>query len=228
MRSLPVAWGAALVLCSAAAAPSRAQAFPGDSAVAPAFPTALTLSALAGFGGLRATQTYIDSSDIDCDSVPCVSKHDIGGSLGLAARVQASLGPRMGLRMSVSYGAPRRKVSRTEPTQQSRFADRVGVIRAEALLLFRLKPQVPVFFGAGLAMASFTPGPVFGQDGTLEFGAALAVGFDRRITPRVGTRAEWTVYVMRPSTDLFDAEYEAPAITVDHHLSFGFNFLLNR
>ena len=222
MRNLPLTLLAAL-----SAAPAGAQGFPGDPPSAPAFPASVTISALAGFGGHRATQRYIDSSDVDCDSLPCVSEHHVAGSLGLAARIQMSLSPRVGLRMGASYAAPRRKISRTEPTAQSRIGDRLSQIRGEALLLFRLRPHVPVFFGAGVTVASFTPGPVFGQDGTLEIGAAFAVGFDRRITRRFGTRVEWTVFLMRPTTDLFDAEFTAAPAAFDHHISFGANFFLN-
>ena len=217
---------ALLLLAGLFAQPSAAQGFPGDEPKSPGFPTALTLSLLAGFGGHRATRHWIDIADPDCDSIPCASEHRIGGSLGLAARFQMNLGPRTGLRFGASYSAPRQKISRTEPTRQTRIGDRVSVTRGEALLLFRLKPRVPVYFGAGLAMASFTPGPVFGQDGAVEFGAMLVVGIDRKVTARIGTRAEWTVYLMRPSADFISPEFEATALAFDSHVSFGAHFFL--
>ena len=221
MRRLPLA-----LLVTIVGAPAGAQVFPGDTAPPPAFLTALTVAPLAGFGGSRATRRWTDSTDIDCTSAPCESKHGVGGSVGLAARFQFGIGPRVGLRFGVSYSAPHQRVSRTEPTRQIRIADRVSVTRGEAMLLFRLKQQVPVFFGAGLAMASFTPGPVFGQDQSVEFGTVLVVGLDRRVTRRIGTRAEWTVYLMRPSADLISAEYSATALAFDNHVSFGAHFLL--
>jgi hypothetical protein len=221
MRSLPLA-----LLVTIVVAPAAAQVFPGDVAPPPAFPTALTVAPLAGFGGSRATRRWTDITDPDCDTVPCASKHSVGGSLGLAARFQMRLSPRVGLRFGVSYSAPHQKVSQTEPTRQTRIGDRVSVTRGEAMLLFRLKRQVPVFFGAGLAMATFSPGPVFGQDGAVEFGTVFVVGIDRQVTRRIGTRAEWTVYLMRPSTDLFSSEYRATGLAFDNHVSFGAHFLL--
>lgn len=218
---------AAAVLVLAATGPLAGQIFPGDAAQPPAFPTALSVWALVSLGGQRATRSWVDISDPDCMTTPCASDVRIAGSLGVGARFQSVLGPRVGIRLGASYSRPRQKVLRTQPTHQTNIGDPLSVIRGEALLLFRLKRRVPVFFGAGLAMASFTPGPVPGQDAAIEVGTAFAVGFDRQVTPRIGTRAEWTMYVLRPSTDLPSAEFRAAGLAFDHHVSFGVNFYLN-
>ena len=217
---------AALVVLGAAPAVSG-QVLPGEEQRAPAFPSALSIWALAGFGGQRATRTYIDVTDADCDTVPCVSKHGLSGSIGIGTRFQTPLSPRMGLRFGVSYSAPRQKARRTEPTHQTSLGDRLGMLRGEILLVHRLKPQVPVFFGFGVALASISPGPLFGQDGVTEAGAVVVVGLDRRINPRVGTRIEWTGYFMRPSTRVVSPEFRATWLAFDSQLSFGANFYLN-
>ena len=218
---------AALLLVAAAPAAAQVPLFPGDRAQPPAFPTALSVWGLAGFGGQRATRRFIDLADPDCDTIPCKSEHRLTGSLGVGARFQTGLSPRMGLRFGVSFSAPSQKARLTEPTRQTRVGDKLSAARGEVLLLMRLKPQVPVYFGLGIALARFSPGPVFGQDGATEVGAALAVGFDHRINPRVGTRTEWTTYLMRPSGDVFSTEYRPTALAFDHQVSFGVSFFLN-
>lgn len=224
-----------LVAGSTGLASAQAPLFPGDSAQAPAFPTAITLTALGVMaGGQRATRTYPATPgfpDVACDSVTCRTAHSLTGAVGLGARLQAPLGPRLGFRLGVSYSAPKRKVRTQGAGGTFIGAEHLTLIRGEALLLVRLKPQVPVYFGAGAAMARYTPGAVApastpGPGATTEFGGAILLGIDRRLKPSLGTRLEWTGFFLVPSSSGLSSEFDMKGLAFDGQLSFGLNLFL--
>src|SRR5262245_56829296 len=158
---MPSGTRAALLLVALAGAGGRgwAQAplFPGDSLPQPAFPTALTVSVLALLsGGQRATRLYaptVGVPDIACDTLVCRTEHLLTGSLGVSARLQVAISPRMGVRVGVAYTSPKRKVRQPSARSTITGTEHLNGVRAEALLLWRLKRQVPVYFGAGAALA---------------------------------------------------------------------------
>src|SRR5574341_1024523 len=179
---------AALVL---AVAPLAAQGggalFPGDTARAPAFPTAVSLSLIAGVtAGQRATRIYAPTPgtpDIACDSVTCRTEHSLTSALGLGARLQTGISPRMGFRVGFAYSAPKRKLRIPTASATLTETEHIAVLRAEAILLWRLKAQVPVYFGAGGTVTRYSPGAVApqggaGPDGASDVGAVILVGID--------------------------------------------------
>jgi hypothetical protein len=66
-----------------------------------------------------------------------------------------------------------------------------------------------------------------------EIGGAFAVGIDHQMSPSVGTRLEFTGFVMKPNASGIQSpgvqsEYHAHAHAFDGQISFGFNFLLSK
>lgn len=210
---------------------AAAQAFPGEAPRPPAFPTALSAWVMVGWAGQRSTRTYrvgpLDPPDPACDTnFNCHTEHLLTGTPGLGARFQTSLTVRTGIRFGLSISGPKRKLGGRKGLTVAIDTARLNLLRGEALFLFRLKQHVPVFFGVGGALARFSPGPVRSQDDVTEYGGALAVGYDHRGKGNVGTRVEWTVYLMRPVTTGLSGEYKPPRLAFDHQLSFGVNYFV--
>lgn len=218
MRSIVLT--ACALLCGGSVA---AQIFPGDVPQPPAFPTALTLSATGAFGAdLRAFRDYADTL---CFPQLCHRTFAVTGGLGLAARFQAPIGRRTGLRLGVVVSGPKRKLQSANGTQLL-ITDRLSLLRGEMLLMFRLKPQVPIYFGAGPTFARFSPGPVPGQNDITEVGVAGVVGIDHLVSKTVATRVEWSLYGTKPKTTGLNSEYSPPSLALDSQISFGVNFYL--
>lgn len=205
---------------------ASAQAFPGEAPPPPGFPTALSGWALAGWSGRRATRTYSADPTINdpaCDATKCERLYLVGAALGIGLRFQTSLTPRTGVRFGVSISRPGRKVGLRNGLSLA-IDTTLSAIRGEALLLFRLRRQAPVFFGLGAALARFSPGPVVNQGDLTEFGGAIAIGYDHRVNRNVGTRLEWTAYLMHPVTTRLSSEFQAARFAFDHQFSFGVNY----
>jgi hypothetical protein len=224
---------AALLLVVAALCAGRiaAQAFPGEPAPPPAFPATFTFFV---FGALQANQvTRIygppDPLDAACDSVDCRTLHGLAKAPGLGVRFQFAATPRSGLRLGLSYEHPQRRSETRDGSQVLNAKEHVHLLRAELLLVFRLKRDVPVYFGLGGTAARYSPGPVETQTAVTELGGAFVVGVDGRLSPTVGTRVEFTGLVMKPSVGGgLSSEYHAHALAFDAQLSFGFNFLVKK
>jgi hypothetical protein len=232
---------AALLLLLAALCGGRAaaQVFPTDQAPRPAFPSTFTLFVFGGFQANRITRTYnkgvIDPTDARCDSIAddCRSIHGLAGSPGIGMRAQFPLTARSGIRVGVSATHPGRRMTTRDGSQVLVAPENVTLLRVDGLILFRLKPQVPVYFGLGATLASYTPGPVHDQGPVTELGGAFAVGIDHQMSPSIGTRVEFTGFVMKPNASGIQApavqsEYTAHSHAFDGQVSFGFNFLLSK
>ncbi len=227
---------AALLLMLAALAGGRAaaQVFPQDQAPRPAFPVTFTPFVFGGFQAARVTRIYNigtpDPTDAACDSTAgdCRTIHGVAGTLGVGIRGQVPVTARTGLRVGFSVSHPSRRVSTRDGSQTALSGGKVTLLRAEGLVLFRLKPQVPVYFGLGATFASYSPGPVRAQDPVGEVGGAFAIGVDHHVSPTLGTRVEFTGFVMKPTANSLSAEFHAHSLAFDGQLSFGFNFLLKK
>jgi hypothetical protein len=231
---------AVLVLCAAlCGGRAAAQVFPNDQAPRAAFPATFTLFVFGGFQANRITRTYnkgtIDPTDARCDSIAddCRSIHGLAGSPGIGMRAQFPVTARSGIRLGVSATHPGRRMSTRDGSQVLVAPENVTLLRVDGLILFRLKPQVPIYFGLGATLASYTPGTVHDQGPVTEVGAAFAVGIDHQMSPTIGTRAEFTGFVMKPNASGIQApavqsEYTAHAHAFDGQISFGFNFLLGK
>jgi hypothetical protein len=227
----------ALLLLFAALLGGRAvaQVFPNDQAPRPAFPAAFTLFVFGAVQGDRVTRIYNvglppDPLDAACDSAAgdCRTVHGLAGAAGIGVRGQFPLSARSGIRVGVSASHPGRRVATRDGVLVAVPGEAVTLLRVDGLALFRLKPQVPVYFGFGGSIGFYSAGPVRNQDAVNEVGAAFAVGVDHYISPTVGTRVEFTGFVMKPTAKTLSAEYHAHALAFDGQLSFGFNFLVKK
>lgn len=226
----------ALLLALAALGGGRAaaQVFPNDQASRLAFPVTFTVFLFGGFQAYRVTRIYNvgtpNPNDASCDSIAgdCRTVNGLAGSAGIGLRAQIPVTARSGVRVGVSYSRPRRRVSTRHGSVVAVPDESVRLLRADGLVLFRLKPQVPVYFGLGATLASYRPGPVSTQGPVTEVGGAFAVGIDHRMSPTMGTRVEFTGFLMKPTAAGLPAEYHAGALAFDGQLSFGFTFLLKK
>jgi hypothetical protein len=210
----------------AAAGPAAAQEMPGELPPPVAFPTTFTGLVFFGSEGRRATRVFVDPLVPGCDSAPCSSDQDLSGAPGLGVRLQTAVASRAGIRFGAAIAWTHYKIVSANGGSEYSPPDRIRLLRAEAALLFRLKPEVPVYFGAGVAIGQFTPGVVLDQPDVTEFGGVLIVGMDHKVSPAVGTRFEWTGYLMKPDLSNYPSEYHAPNIVLDMQFSFGLNFFV--
>lgn len=216
MRSLAVV---GLLLLAAAPRSAGAQIFPGEAAPSSAFPNAFALSLTATTSGdLRATRVFTDSAN---GCVPCIRYHSLTGGLGLAIRLQFAMGRRTGLRFGASLSGPKPKRRTPNGSQVVIDPNRLSLARGEIVMMFRLKPHVPIYFGIGPSFARFTPGPVPGQPEITEIGGVGVVGIDHQISPKLGTRVEFAFYGTKPKNTGLTSEYTLPALAIDGQLSIG-------
>jgi len=221
MRSVAIAAAIALGAGSQAA---HAQIFPGEGPAPTAFPSAFSFSLLAAFAGdLRVTHTYVDSA---AACLPCTILHSTTGTMGLAVRYQMPIGPRTGVRFGATISGPKRKRRDINANQVLVESTRLRLFRGEMLLMFKLKPQVPIYFGVGGSVASFSPGPLAGQQDITELGGAAVIGVDKAMGARVATRFEWTLYGTKPKTTGLNSEFVAEGLALDSQMSFGVNLYL--
>ena len=67
------------------------------------------------------------------------------------------------------------------------------------MLMWRFKPQAPVYFGVGATVARFSSNPVYQDpEPTTEPGAAGVIGLDLALAERVGVRVAWRNFFMVP------------------------------
>jgi hypothetical protein len=223
-----------LLLAALGGGRAAAQVFPNDQAPRPAFPATFTLFVFGAFQGDRVTRVYNvgtpDPVDAACDSAAgdCRTVHGLAGAAGIGVRGQFPLTRRGGIRVGISASHPGRRVATRDGVLVAVPGEAVTLLRVDGLALFRLKPQVPVYFGFGGSIGLYSSGPVRNQDPVSEAGAAFAVGVDHSMSPTVGTRVEFTGFIMKPTAKSLSAEYHAHALAFDGQLSFGFNFLLSK
>jgi hypothetical protein len=232
---------AALLLLLAALLGGRAgaQVFPNDQAPRPAFPSTVTLFVFGSFQANRITRIYnvhtIDPVDARCDSIAddCRSVHGLAGSPGIGMRAQFPVTMRSGIRLGVSATHPGRRVATRDGSQVVVPPENVTLLRIDGEVLFRLKAQVPVYFGFGATVANYSPGAAQNQGPVTEVGGVFAVGIDHQMSPSIGTRVEFTGFLMKPNAGGIQSpgvqsEYHAHSRAFDGQLSFGFNFLLSK
>ncbi|HET7790768.1 MAG TPA: hypothetical protein VFK78_08235 [Gemmatimonadales bacterium] len=217
-----------LLALAALARPALAQEMPGEQPPPAAFPTSFTAFVFLGSEGRRATRVFIDPLVPGCDVNPCSSDQDLSGAPGLGARFQTSVASRAAFRLGVAIGWTHYKIISANGGSSFSPPDRVRLLRADGVLLFRLKPQVPVYFGLGAAIGEFSPGVVINQPDVTEFGGVVVLGIDHRVSPKIGTRFEWTGYLMKPDLTNYPSEYHAPNLALDMQFSFGLNFFVIR
>ena len=221
---------AVAVLAIATVGPAPAQAFPGEAPRPPSFPTALAVFATAGWAGDRAIRTYDvgqpNPGDPACDSLKCQTTLGAGSSIGVGGRVQLPISRIAGLRAGLAVSWPPPRIATLDGSQVRTGTTRVTLLRGDLMLLFRIKPQAPVFFGVGAAFARFSPGLASGQDQSTDVGGVAAVGYDHRIKPSLGVRFEWTAYYLIPGTADWPAEYDPKSATFDHQFAVGLSYFL--
>jgi hypothetical protein len=197
---------------------------------ATAFPLAVTLSGGLGFGGKRATFT---------DSVLCAGPDcgSAGAGSGWTASLdlRAPLGRTLGVEVAGHIGHPSQRLCFRGACQSS---GETWALRGSAMLLWRFKPQAPIYFGLGAAVTRFDPAPVVNQNltfdeevglvqgGTTEFGASTAVGYDFALQGRVAGTLVWRSYLMSPSSEGLPAGYESKSVAWDNSLAFGVRYFL--
>jgi hypothetical protein len=205
-------WMVAALVASTAAAQS-----PLDEGPRRGFDVAIVPSFSLGFNGIRAWS--IDS--ITCNTRPdrCVSYAEGKGPM-IGTDLQVPLGRYFGLSVGGAIGRP----VQTLCVQGSdcRIADRVTLIKGNGLLLFRLKPQAPVFFGIGYGGSYASPGPVPNQSAQTEKGPVLEVAFDFALGKQVGLRLAWWNYWLQ-TTGADELPFRVVPETTAHDalLSFG-------
>ena len=190
-----------------------------------AFPLSATVNAGLGFGGARAT--YYDSTVAGCTPGQCVTA---GAGSGWAAGLdlQAPLGSTVGVAVGGQIGRPTQRLC-----VRSQCQSRGGIwaIRGNAMLLWRFKARAPIYFGLGGAVTYFTPAPVVnqnrtadGQGTTLEIGGTVVVGYDFRLTERLGGRVAWSSFLMAPSSEGLPVGYAVRSLAWDNTFTFGVRF----
>ena len=203
-----------------------AQVFPGDQARPPAFPAAYSVFLFGGAQANRATRIYNvgspDPQDAACDSIDCRTVHGFAKAPGLGIRLQVPATPLTGLRVGLSYARPHRRVETRDGSEVLTTNEPVDLLRAELLVLFRLKRQAPVYFGVGGTAGHYSPGPVRTQNAAVEFGGTFVVGVDGRLSSKVGTRVEFTGMLIRPTAGgALTSEYHLRGLVFDGQVSVG-------
>jgi hypothetical protein len=221
---------AAALLAIAWSGPSSAQDFPGEAPQPPAFPTAFSVFASAGWSGDRAIRTYAvgqpNPGDPACDTLRCQTTLGAGSAIGVGGRVQLPISKVAGLRAGLALSWPPPRIATLDGEQVRTGTTGVTLLRGDLMLLFRVKRRAPVFFGVGAAFARFSPGLAPDQDQSTDLGGVAAVGYDHRASPWLGVRFEWTGYYLVPRTTGWPPEYAPKSSTFDHLLSVGLSYFL--
>ena len=212
---------------------AAAQVFPGDQTPPPAFPATYSVFVFGGAQANRATRIYNvgspDPQDAACDTIDCRTVHGFAKAPGLGVRLQLPATALTGVRLGLSYARPHRRVETRDGSQVLTTNEPVDLVRAELLVLFRLKRQAPVYFGVGGTAGHYSPGPVRTQNAAVEFGGTLVIGVDGRLSSKVGTRIEFTGMLMRPTAGGgLSAEYHLNPLVFDGQVSVGVTLPLSK
>lgn len=204
VTALALALPAGSAWAQEAAARARPRAFDG----------AVTIGAGLAFNGTRAEQ----GDDQLCPArVSCIS-HAVSNTPMVSVDLQVPLARVIGLSVGASAGRPARILC--DPGCAS--TDRVTAIRGQAMVLIRLKPRAPIYFGFGASGTRFDPGPVNGQnDATVEWGGSLVVGYDFQLSSRVGGRIAWWNFLSQPDASGLGTAFEVKGLTYDAMIAFG-------
>ena len=193
------------------------------------FDLAVVLGAGLSFNGTRAFLADVQGTTCQRNADECFSQ-DLGSGPMFTANFEAPLGKRFGFTVGGAIG----RMSRIQCTQGAQCNDRGNItdIKGNALLLFRFKPQAPIFFGFGGAVNHTDPGPVepFQDNITItETGPTLLVGYDFALGSKVGARIAWWSYWFSPQDDnLPSTGFKTPGSSYDTVVSISARILLNR
>lgn len=189
------------------------------------FPLAFTASAGMGFGGTRATSP----SATECPEQQCLS-YGAGSGWNVGAEVQVPLGRTLGFEVAGQVAHPSQRLCLRSECQAPA---NLWAIRGTAMLLWRFKARAPIFFGFGGGITYFDPAPVVnqnltseGQGPATEYGGATILGYDFRLSERIGGRLAWRTYLMVPSSEGLPGGHTATSIAWDNAFTFGVRFLL--
>lgn len=189
---------ATLVLVAGIAAPLGAQS-PLDRGPTRGFDFAVIPSIGIGFNAIRAWQR----DSLSCSTTPdrCLS-YAMGNAPFFNLDVSLPLGRYFGLAVGGAIGQPQRVVCLQGTNCQATSSERLTVLRGNGLLLFRLKPQAPVFLGLGYGAARANPGSAPWQDSTIvERGPVAELAFDFALGQQVGFRIAWWNYWLSVNGD---------------------------
>ena len=178
-----------MVAVSGAAAQS-----PLDRGPTRGFDLAIIPSISLGFNANRAWQKDTTACQGDVDH--CVS-YAMGNAPNFSLDVTVPVGRYFGLSAGGMIGQPQRVTCAQDTNCQATSTDRLTVLRGNALLLFRLKPQAPIFIGVGYGMTQANPGTLPWQDSVIvEKGPVAELGFDFNLGEQFGFRIAWWHYWM--------------------------------
>jgi hypothetical protein len=219
--------GSLILVAGLLAPPLAAQApSPAVRRVQPkGFPLAVTASAGLGFGGSRSTST----SAVECPDRPCLS-YGAGSGWNVGVEIQVPLAQTFGFEVAGQLARPSQRLCLYSECQSP---ENLWAVRGTAMLLWRFKARAPIFFGIGGGVTYFDPAPVVnqkltvdGQGSVMEYGGATVLGYDFRITERIGGRLAWRTFLMAPSSEELPAGHTAKGVAWDNAFSFGVRFQL--
>lgn len=197
-----------------------------------AFSRQFSLSFAFGFHGTR--QERIDTTSSGCvPSLPCTRSYGPAGGAHLSLRYVEPITRQLGIRLGADISAPSLRIDR-DGSEFARLGNRSTAIRGEAILVFRFKPGVPVFFGAGGTYTWWNPGPTSIEAGTYqeagaELGGILTIGYDAVIDGAWGARFEFMNYLMVPNSEGLPAnDFSAKSIAHDWTLGVGVTYRLGQ
>jgi hypothetical protein len=172
---------------------------PLDRGPSRGFDFAVVPGVALGFNAIRAWQ--VDS--VTCTATPrqCIS-YGMGNAPSFSLDVTVPLGRYFGLSLGGAIGQPQRVVCQQGSFCQATSSERQTVLRGNGLLLFRLKPQAPIFLGVGYGAAQANPGSLPWQDSTIiERGPVAELAFDFALGQQVGFRVAWWNYWLTVNSD---------------------------
>ena len=126
----------------------------------------------------------------------------------LTADIQVPVLRHFGLSVGGAIGRPHKLNCVQGADCQSRTT--LTMIKANAMLLARFKPGVPVYFGLGAGATRLHPGAVDVLQDSLtltETGFVGLIGFDVSLASRVGARIVWWHYFSTPKADGLSTDY---------------------
>ena len=181
--------GAGLLLLATTAAVAQS---PLDRGPSRGFDFAVVPGVGLSFNATRAFQT--DSSACSGQQNQCIS-YAMGNAPSFSLDLTIPLGRYFGLSAGGAIGQPQRVTCTQSGNCQASSTDRLTVMRGNGMLLFRLKPQAPVFFGLGYGAAQANPGSLPWQDSSVvEKGPVAEIAFDFALGEQVGFRIAWWNY----------------------------------
>lgn len=188
-----------------------------------AFQRSVSLSLALGFHGTRAES--VDSIDPRC---PCLFEHSVGNGPHAALRFEEPVTRRTALRLGLDVSAPTHRLDLNGERERTSRSHSTA-LRGEAAILFRLKANVPVFFGLGGVFARFNPSAVELQGGQVdEVGGLITIGYDAVIQEAWNVRFEFLNYLMKPEEDGLPEGFEAKSLVRDWTLGIGVRYVLTR